>query len=158
MDNSRNRKGKIHQTMRSLDECTYEHKHTETWNIWAITDAFLDQKRVNVYEHAVKMASCDAFLPHVHMHLLSSNRERNMWLPKYFKFPCVCVRVYFHLEISFFGEFSLSFPIYWVYLETVRVKVNVHFNPSLPTSLLHTMPYYITCQYYVVVVTRLCLN
>ena len=30
------------------------HKHTETWDISAITNAFLDQKRVNVCEHMVK--------------------------------------------------------------------------------------------------------
>ena len=30
------------------------HKHMETSDILAITDAFLDQKRVNVCEHAVK--------------------------------------------------------------------------------------------------------
>ena len=42
---------------RSPDESTYEHKHTETWNILAITDVFLHQKRVNVCEHAVKMGS-----------------------------------------------------------------------------------------------------
>ena len=42
---------------RSLDESTQ--KHTETWNILANTDAFLNQKRVNVCEHAVKMVcSC----------------------------------------------------------------------------------------------------
>ena len=30
------------------------HKHMETWDILAITDAFLNEKRVNVCEHSVK--------------------------------------------------------------------------------------------------------
>ena len=38
------------------------------WNILTITDVFLDQKRVNICEHAVKMAvTC------VHIHLISSD-------------------------------------------------------------------------------------
>ena len=32
------------------------HKHTE-----AITDVFLNQKRVNICDNTVKMASCDSF-------------------------------------------------------------------------------------------------
>ena len=36
-------------------------EHTETWNISAITDAFLDQKRVNVFEHTVKKVSRGCF-------------------------------------------------------------------------------------------------
>ena len=35
----------------------HEHKHTETWNTSAITDASHDQKRINVCEHVVKMES-----------------------------------------------------------------------------------------------------
>ena len=81
-------------------------KHMVTWNILAITDAFFDQKRINVCEHTVKMASpwvtWMPSLPCVHIHLLSSDRERHLWSPKYFKFPCVCVLVYFRLEISWF--------------------------------------------------------
>ena len=55
--NLRNRKRKgTHQKIKRVpDEST--HKHMETWNSLAITDAFLDQKRVNVSEHAVMMAS-----------------------------------------------------------------------------------------------------
>ena len=42
---------------RSLDESS--HKHLETCYISAIKNAFLDQKRVNVCEHAVMMAPCE---------------------------------------------------------------------------------------------------
>ena len=91
----------------------------ETWNILAITDAFLDQKRVNECKHAVKMVSmwvilkvatrgCEIEsgegwevgenLPCVHIHLLSSDRERHLWLLKYFKF--LCVYEYFRMEIT----------------------------------------------------------
>ena len=70
------RKGTItRKVTRSPDESTDEHKHTETWAISAITDAFLDQKRVNVCEHVVKWA----ILPHVHIHLLSSDSESHLW-------------------------------------------------------------------------------
>ena len=53
------RKGKlIRKVTRSSDESAHEQKHkrkhTETWDISAITDAFVDQKRVNVCEQAVK--------------------------------------------------------------------------------------------------------
>ena len=51
------RKGTLtRKVTRSLDESTHEHKHkhTENWDILAITDAFLNQKKVNVCEHAVK--------------------------------------------------------------------------------------------------------
>ena len=47
---------------RSPDKGTHKHKQMESWNILAITDAFLDQKRVNVCEQAVKMASHGYFL------------------------------------------------------------------------------------------------
>ena len=57
---NRKRKGKTHQKMkRSPDEST--HKHMETLYISVITDAFFNQKRVNVCEHAVKMASHGCF-------------------------------------------------------------------------------------------------
>ena len=56
---NKKKKEKTHQNMRSPDENT--HKHMETWNISVITDAFLDQKRLNVCEHAVKMASHECF-------------------------------------------------------------------------------------------------
>ena len=46
---------------RSPDENTQEHKHMETRNISAVTDAFLDQKRVIACEHMVKMASRECF-------------------------------------------------------------------------------------------------
>ena len=57
--------------------------HTNTWklirNILTITDAFLDQKRVNVCEHMVKMASLMMpSIPYVHIHLVSSDRERQL--------------------------------------------------------------------------------
>ena len=59
---NRKRKGKLAKKIkRSPDESTQEHKHMETWYISAITDAFLDQKKVNVFEHAVKLASCECF-------------------------------------------------------------------------------------------------
>ena len=37
---------------RSPTEST--HEHMETWDISATTDAFLDQKRVNLCEHMIK--------------------------------------------------------------------------------------------------------
>ena len=38
------------------------HKHTETWlNVLMITDDFLNQKRINVCEHTIKMALWESF-------------------------------------------------------------------------------------------------
>ena len=49
------RTGKLTRKMtRSPAESIHEHKHTETSYISEITDAFIDQKRVNVCENAVK--------------------------------------------------------------------------------------------------------
>ena len=43
----------------------------------------------------------------------AGKEKLNEDMPKYFKFLCVCVRVYLYPEISsFFGEFPLSFPSY----------------------------------------------
>ena len=59
--------------------------HSNTWklnrNFSMITDVLLDQKRVDVREHMIKMAPCDnsrnchvaLSLPCVHIHLLSSD-------------------------------------------------------------------------------------
>ena len=180
----------------------------ETWDILAITDAFLDQNRINVCERVVKwhhmsvsekchqgfagkggedggkikwklsevnaravswgqdelvgrfkMELCsrqspginlhlmfppNSLLPvsqlpggtensHgtillcVHIHLLSSDRDRRLWLPIYLKFLRVCVRVYFQLERSshFSGEISLSFHLFNNYIINTA-KVNTY--------------------------------
>ena len=69
------RKGKlIRKLMRSPDESTHKDKHTETLDISAITDDFLDQKGVNVCEHDCR----DAILPRVHIHSLSSDQEKHL--------------------------------------------------------------------------------
>ena len=74
-------------------------------------------------------------LPRVHVHLLSSDQERHLWSPKYFKFPCVCIHVYFHPEnSSFFGEFFLSYlpsyPYFGAFLSTwSRNVTNFHLLP-----------------------------
>ena len=48
-----------------IEVITRGNTHTNTWepiqNILTITDVFLNQKRVNVYEHTVKMASHESF-------------------------------------------------------------------------------------------------
>ena len=59
MDNSMNRKGKGKLTKKWRD--LRMKVQTETWNILAFTDPFLDQKRVNVCEHVVKMVSSGCF-------------------------------------------------------------------------------------------------
>ena len=75
--------------------------------------SIFDKCHQGVARQLLKKTHMAPSLPHVHIHLLSSNRERHLWLPDYIKFPYVCV--YFHPEISSFsGEFSLSFPIYCV--------------------------------------------
>jgi hypothetical protein len=64
------RKGNLLPESEEIFERT--HKHTETCNISAITDAFLDQKRVNVCEHMVITAP---------IHWSSSNSPDNLPLP-----------------------------------------------------------------------------
>ena len=59
MDNTtieKERETLTEKTKRSLDI----NKPKLKWNISTITDAFLDQNRVNVCEHKVKMASSGA--------------------------------------------------------------------------------------------------
>ena len=87
--------------------------HTNTRNliyISAITDAFLDQKRVNVCEHVVMMAC-------IHIHLLSSDRERHLWPLKYIVSVCLYVAVirrFLHFSVRVFPFFSylLCYPYF----------------------------------------------
>ena len=51
------------------------HKYTETWYILAIRDAFLDQKRVNVYEHAVITAPHECVCVCMYVYLKSKNLQ-----------------------------------------------------------------------------------
>ena len=60
-----------HKMKRPPDESTHKHKDMETLYILMIILVFLDLKRVNVCEHAIKMAC-------VQIHLLSSKRERHL--------------------------------------------------------------------------------
>ena len=67
------------------EEISGQKAHTNTqklnWNVSTITDVFLNQKRVNVCEHMVKMAPSESC---VHIHLLSSDRETHLWSSKCF--------------------------------------------------------------------------
>jgi hypothetical protein len=59
MNTGRRRKGNLSLKNEQISEWK---SRTETWKIYfAITNAFLDQKRVNVCEHAVMMASRESF-------------------------------------------------------------------------------------------------
>ena len=65
---------------RSPGKNTHEHKHTETLNILAITDAFLGQKRVNVCKYAVKMGSTWVILKGTTRELQDmKQKEVNTW-------------------------------------------------------------------------------
>ena len=59
---NRKRKGKL---LPKNEEITRGKAHTNTWKlilyILTITDVFLNQKRVNVCEHRVKMVPCEIF-------------------------------------------------------------------------------------------------
>ena len=59
-----------------------------------------------------------ASLPCVHIHLLSSDWERHLWLSKYFKQVSVCVVCAFPLEIS--PIFGKSFPFLYFVLSVLR--------------------------------------
>ena len=56
------------------------HKHMETWDILANTDAFLDQKRVNVCEHRVM-----SVLPYFNFHFIILLQFFLMLLPVWVK-------------------------------------------------------------------------
>ena len=68
----------------------YTNTRKFNWDILTITEVFLDQKRVNVCKHMVKMAPCDRVFTYVY--LLSSDRGRYLCLSKYLKLSfCLCV-------------------------------------------------------------------
>ena len=110
------RKGKLtRKVMRSLDERTQTHGNLR---FSVITNAFLNLKKVNVFEHLVKWGHVSVYeryhqgVARQDKHLLSYDRERHLWSPKYLKFPCVCV-----LSFGDLVTFLMSFPflsIYWV--------------------------------------------
>ena len=123
---NRGRKGKtLTENWRDLQRKGTHTQKKLIWNILKVTDIFLNQKRVNVCEHTAKMVSLEflkgatrgckrgrwgrgaIFTMYSH-NLLSSDRERHLWLLKYIKFLCVYVCMYFHTEIS--SLFGNSFP------------------------------------------------
>ena len=70
-----------------------------------------DQKRVNVCEHKAPS------LPHVYIHLLSSDQERHLWSSKYFDQVSVCLWVTFvWRSLSFFGK---SFSFLFLFVEII---------------------------------------
>ena len=103
-----------------------KYKRTQTWNISAIIDAFLDQKRVNVCEHAVMMVPHGTFkntrivpsLLRVHIHLLSSDRKRHSHCRNIFVFMCTFIRRSFH--------FLVSFPIYFEKVDVIFMILCMH--------------------------------
>jgi hypothetical protein len=114
---------------RKNEEITRRKTHINTrklnWNVSTITDVFLNQKRVNACEHTVTMASRNHVfimvpsLPCVHIHFLSSDRERHLWSSNIsVKFPCVYVCLssrnlfIFSVRVSFLFLF-----IFFCYLE-----------------------------------------
>ena len=54
-------------------------------------------------------------LPGVHIHLLSSDQERHLWWPKYFKFPCVFVSCV--LSSGNLSIFLVCFPFLFLFIE-----------------------------------------
>jgi hypothetical protein len=70
-------KGKL---LLKIEEISGGKEHTNTWkliqDILMITDVFLNQKRVNVCEHMVKMVSCDAiFIVRSHIFTLVIEKD-----------------------------------------------------------------------------------
>ena len=77
MENTKNgkRKGKLILKNEEISEGKAHTNIRKLRDILTITDVFLDQKTVNVFERMVKMALS---LLCVHIHLLSSDRERHL--------------------------------------------------------------------------------
>jgi hypothetical protein len=76
------------------------------WYVWTVTDVFLNQKRINVCVHTVKMASS---LLCVYIHLLSSDWERHLWLSSVYM--CLSSRdllIFLVRVSSFYSYFSVS--------------------------------------------------
>ena len=114
-DNSINRKRKgTHQKIkRSPDKSTHEHKHTATWNILAITDAFLDQKRVNVCEHPVKMVAQGRHLYHVFTYIYSLLIEKDICdhrnISSFHMFVFICTFVYIYYPVRKISDLLFFF-------------------------------------------------
>ena len=115
--------------------------HTNTqkliWNISVITDAFLDQKKVNVCEHAVMMApvlpSCLAtplvalFITltwghhyHVSMYIYSLLIEKGICYRRNIsnKFPCLCMP-FLQISLNFLVRFFPLFSNFCVFHTSV---------------------------------------
>ena len=91
------------------------------WNFFTITDVFLNQKRVNVYEHKVKTAPS---LRCVHIHWLSSDRERHLWSLKYFKKASVCLCVPFiWRSLNFLVKISSFFSYFFKFVNNSVMKI-----------------------------------
>ena len=122
---NRKRKGKL---LLKTEEISGRKAHTNTpklnWNVLTITDVFLNQMRVNLFEHMVKTGPCESFeklvalfknshmavsLPCVHIHLLSSDRERHMIVEISQLSTRVFVRRSFHFPVRVFPFFFLFF-------------------------------------------------
>ena len=104
---NRKRKGNSYRKWRDL-RMEVTHKHTETeWYILAITDAFLDLKRVNVCGHTV-ITTCS--------HTFTLLIEKEICDHRNISSFHVCV-FFFHPEIaSFFGKSFPFFPQFIVLL------------------------------------------
>jgi hypothetical protein len=72
-----------------------------------LTEVFVNQKRVNECEHIVKMAWKPGMC--VPIHLPSSDRERYLWLLKYFKKVSMCLCELFLLRSLQFSVRVFSF-------------------------------------------------
>ena len=103
---------------RSSDE---SHTQTETHEnlISVITNAFLDQKRVNICEHTV-MTWCHHYCTFTYICSLLIKKERHLWLPKYIIQVSLCLCLTFHLEISSFLSRSFPFPFLFIMLSILR--------------------------------------
>ena len=82
------------------------------WYISTITDVFLNQKRVNVFKHTVKMAPCDCFI-----HTVFSHTFALLWLRKtsvivkmYYEclfVPVICRSLHFFGVSSFYSYYCV---------------------------------------------------
>ena len=120
---NRKRKGKI---LQKNEDISGWKSHTNTniqkpeLYILAITDAFLDQKRVNICKHALVVSS----LPCVHIYLLSSDWERHLWSPKYIIQDSVWMCVtYIPRFLNFLVIIFPSYPYFRTFLFTLSLKL-----------------------------------
>ena len=139
------------------DELIWKKKILSCFKIWTSSSAqvshqthhhyFLDHRGLSWSEESKCMWTCckdwRQSLPRVHIYLLSSDRERHLWSPIYFKFLCLCVTfvqrsLHFSGRVFPFFSYFLCYPYFGTFLSTwseLFPKIQVDYYREISSHL-----------------------